>query len=133
MLPIYFFSITANALVGYILAFGKEEAEEGNTSFNFNGETTRLFIGALSFIFGLLKLLSPVEDSTPVVGDLIPALAGLSGGFILVFDFFRHRSTLDSPGVERTAEFAAKNRKVIGFFCLAAAVLHLFFYKLLFL
>jgi len=133
MLPIYFFSITVNALAGYTLAFGKEEAEAGNTSFNFNGETTRLIIGVLSFVFGLLKLLSPVEGNVPVAGDLIPALAGLSGGFILVFEFYRHRSTLDSPGVERTAEFISKNRRVAGFFCLAAAVLHIFFSGLLFL
>jgi hypothetical protein len=133
MLPIYFLSIAVNALSGYILAFGKEEAEEGNISFNLNCETTRLFIGAFSVIFGLLKLLSPVEGNTPVVGDLIPALAGLCGGFILVFEFYRHRTTLASPGMERAAEFIANNRKIAGFFCLAAAVLHLFFFKLLFL
>ncbi|MDR2700918.1 MAG: hypothetical protein LBB72_00640 [Spirochaetaceae bacterium] len=133
MLPIYFFSIAVNALSGYILAFGKEEAEGGNISFNLNGETTRLFIGALSIIIGLLKLLSPVEGNTPVAGDLIPALAGISGGFILVFEFYRHRTTLDTSGVERIVEFIAKNRKIAGFFCMAAAVLHLFFFKLLFL
>jgi len=133
MLPIYFFSITANALAGYILAFGKEEAEAGNTSFNINGETTRLIIGAFAFIFGLLKLLSPVEGSVPVAGDLIPALAGLCGGFILVFEFYRQRSTLDSPGAERTAAFIAKNKRIAGFFCLAAAALHIFFSGLLFL
>jgi len=133
MLPIYFFSITANALAGYILAFGKEEAETENSSFNLNGETTRLLIGAFSFIFGLLKLLSPVEGNIPVAGDLIPALAGLCGGFILVFDFYRRRSTSDTPGVERTAEFITKNRRVAGFFCLVAAALHLFFSGLLFL
>jgi hypothetical protein len=133
MLPIYFLSIAANALTGYTLAFGKEEAEGGNISFSLDGETMRLLIGVVSVVLGFLKLLSPVEGNAPVVGDLIPALAGLCGGLILAFEFYRRRTTLESPGMEKIVEFIAKNRKIIGFFCLGAAVLHLFFFNLLFL
>ena len=133
MPPIYFLSIALNALVGYILVFGKEEAEEGALSLNFDSETTRLLIGVLAAVTGLLKILSPVAGDVPVVGDLVPALTGLGGGFILAFEFYRRRNTVHSSAMERIAELIAKNRKLSGFVCLGAAVLHLIFYPVLFL
>ena len=133
MLPVYFLSIALNALVGYILAFGKEEAEEGALSLNLDSETTRLLIGVLAAITGLLKILSPVAGDIPVVGDLVPALAGLGGGFILAIEFYRRRNTVHSSAMERIEEFTAKNRKLAGFVCLGAAAIHLIFFSVLFL
>jgi len=133
MLPIYFLSIALNALVGYILVFGREEAESGTLSLNLDSETTRLLIGVLAAVMGLLKILSPVAGNIPVVGDLIPALAGLGGGFILAFEYFRRRNTVYSSGAERIEGLIAKNRKLAGFICLGAAVIHLIFFPVLFL
>ena len=137
MLPVYFLSILFNALAGYILAFGKEEAESGSLSFSLNNETVRLVIGGIAFVTGILKILSPVavEGNVPVVGDLFPALAGLAGGLILIFDFYRSR-TADSSVIdfmERLASLAGKNRKIYGFVCIGAAALHFIFYPVIFL
>ncbi|MDR2181378.1 MAG: hypothetical protein LBN92_01725, partial [Treponema sp.] len=81
----------------------------------------------------VLKLLSPVAGSVPVAGDLFPALANLAGGFILVFEFYRNRSSIITGMLERMGELFEKNRKLAGFCCLAAAGLHLVFYSVLFL
>ena len=135
MLPVYFLSILLNALAGYILAFEKEEAVNGSLSFSLNNETVRLVIGGLAFVTGILKILSPVAGNVPVVGDLFPALAGIAGGFILIFDFYRSR-TADSPladFLERAASLAGKNRKPCGFICMGAAALHFIFYSVIFL
>ena len=135
MMPVYFLSILLNGLTGGILAFGKEEAEGGGFSFSLHNETLRLGIGALTFITGFLKILSPVNvgGNIPVAGDLVPALAGLAGGFILAFEFYRRRNTMDSPAVERIEGLIRKSRKSLGFFCIAAAALHWIFYSVLFL
>lgn len=132
MLPVYFLSIALNALTGYILAFREKETNEETLSFNFDSLTTRLLTGALCALMGFLKLLSPVKG-IPVIGDLIPSLAGLCGGFILIYEFYGKRATISSPKAELFAEFIAKNRKIAGFICIGAAVLHLFFFPIPFL
>ena len=135
MLPVYLLSVVLNALTGIILSFCKEEPETGAVSFSLDNETVRFAIGGLSFITGLLKILSPVHGNVPVVGDLFPALAGLAGGFILLFDFYRSKAP-DSPAVERMERIIAiigHNRKIIGFVCITAAGLHFIFYPIIFL
>ena len=135
MLPVYLLSVVLNALTGIILSFCKEEPEAGALSFSLDNETVRLAVGGLSFIAGILKILSPVHGNVPVVGDLFPALAGLAGGFILLFDFYRSKAP-DSVAVERMeriTELIGRNRKILGFVCIAAAALHFIFYPIIFL
>ena len=135
MLPVYLFSIVFNGLTGLILAFAKEETEEGALSLSLNNEKLRLIVGILGFITGILKILSPVAGNYPVVGDLFPALVGLAGGFILVFEFYRYKAPASSvvDFLDRVASILVWNRKISGFICIAAAVLHIIFYQLIFL
>jgi len=135
MLPVYLLSVVLNALIGIILVFCKEEADKGALSFSLNNETVRLIIGGASFITGILKILSPVRGNIPVVGDLFPALVGIAGGFLLLFEFYRNK-TSGSPAfdfMERFASLITRNRKISGFVCLAAALLHFLFYPIIFL
>jgi len=127
MLPVYCLSIVLNALTGYILAFRQEETTEESLSFNFDSLTTRLLIGVLCALMGFIKLLSPVKESIIIIGDLVPALTGLCGGFILIYEFYGKRTTISSPKAELLAGFIAKNRTIAGFICIGAAVIHLFF------
>jgi hypothetical protein len=135
MLPVYFMSILFNALTGYILAFGKEETDAGSLSLSLNNETVRLIIGGLSFITGILKILSPVSGNVPIIGDLFPALAGLTGGFILIYDFYRSKApdTTAADYMERIASLVGRNRKITGLACIGAAALHFIFYPIVFL
>ena len=132
MLQIYCLSIVLNAVLGYLLAFTEGE---GELPFHLDNETVRLVTGILASVTGLLKILSPVAvaGNVPVVGDLLPALAGIAGGGILILDFYRRHSTVNAPLLDRIAEIAEKNRKLTGFVCLGAAALHLIFYSVLFL
>ena len=132
MLPVYSLSILLNGLAGFILIFGKEEAETGALALSFNNETIRLIIGVLAFVTGILKILSPMK-SILVVGDLFPALAGLAGGFILAFEFYIRRKTVHSLPAEQIGELIRKYRKITGLSCITAAALHLFFYPIIFL
>jgi uncharacterized membrane protein HdeD (DUF308 family) len=132
MLPVYFLSIALNALCGYVLAFGNEAADSKALSMSLNNNKVRLMLGGLSFITGILKILSPVTGNVPVVGDLFPALVGLAGGFILVFEFY-HRPSENPNWAEQTGKIIKKYRKIIGFAAIAAAALHLFFYPVILL
>jgi hypothetical protein len=139
MAPFYFLSILLNAALGYILAFNQEETgEEETLSFSLNNRVFRLVLGALSMVTGVLKLLSPMyvpggSQQLPVLGDLFPALCNLAGGFILVFEYYRSKTTISTEASVRLEELIAKNRKLAGFVCLGAALFHLVFSSVLFL
>jgi hypothetical protein len=134
MLPFYLLTILFNAVSGYVLAFRKEESRgENGFSFSLDNEVFRLVLGAASIFTGLLKILSPVAGNIPVIGDLVPALANLAGGFILVFEYYRNRTALRSEAVEKIGNIVDKNRKITGFVSVGAAVLHFVFYSVPFL
>ena len=128
-MQVYLLSVLLNALTGIILVFCKEEADKGVFSFSLNNETVRLVIGALSFITGILKILSPVAGNIPVIGDFYPALTGLAGGFILVIEYYSNKAP-DSTAIaymERIVSIINRHRKLLGFACLAAALIHFIF------
>ena len=138
MLQFYFLSVFLNALAGYLLFFGEEALPEFKNGFSLNNETFKFVVGILVALLGLLKLLSPIEGDVPVVGDLIPAIIGLLCGFILIFEYYRSRSTIedssgDSGQTEKIKVILLGNRKIIGLAALIVAVLHFIFPKLLLL
>jgi hypothetical protein len=134
MLPFYLLTILFNAMSGYTLAFRKEKPQGDNGfSFSLDNEVFRLVLGAASIFIGLLKILSPVAGNIPVIGDLVPATANLAGGFILVFEYYQNHTTLRSEAVEKLGDIVEKNRKIVGFVSIGAAVLHFVFYPVPFL
>ncbi|MDR0598496.1 MAG: hypothetical protein LBG84_00225 [Treponema sp.] len=122
-----------NALAGCALVFAGERAGEKGVFQSLDNETVRIVIGVLSFVTGILKILSPVAGNLPVLGDLVPALANLAGGFILGFEFFQTRRSLDFTAAERVGGMIEKYKRLAGFVCLGAAAVHLFFYPIIFL
>jgi TctA family transporter len=107
------------------------DSEEENSlktelPFPFRNETFRLVLGILTAVIGILKLLSPVDGRAPVVGDLIPALAGLGAGFFVLLGYYRNQSSLKDMDSKFTGT-ALRNRKAMGFAALGAALLHFLF------
>lgn len=99
----------------------------------FQDASFRLVLGILMVLTGLMKLLSPIQYDVPVVGDLIPALAGLFGGFSILLEWYRNKSTLGVNLPEVLDKIFVDGRKYLGIFCIAAAVLHFIFPRVLFL
>lgn len=137
-------SILFNAAAGYFLV-SERDLEAGGVEIGLSrflqNETLHLGLGILTVVTGFLKILSPAEANTPVVGDLVPALAGITAGFTLIVEFYRSHSTLNSDiksadfmsTDERSEEpskkitgFLVKNRRMVGIVSIAAAVLHFF-------
>jgi hypothetical protein len=136
MIQFYFLSILFNALAGYALAKNTgDDAVNLDTGFRFslNNETCRFILGAATILTGLLKILSSVQGDVPVIGDIVPALAGFLAGFVLVFEYYRSHSTIEPEHTEKIEQVLIHNKKWVGFFALTAAVLHFFLPSVLFL
>ena len=136
MVQIYFLSIVLNGLVGFILIYGaakEDSADETNAQFFFTSGGFRLILGIISVVVGILKFLSPMK--TLILGDLVPALAGLVAGFVLVFGFYRERTsrTGDEGRFGSFGETLLCHKKAVGVGLLVCAVLHFLFPRALFL
>jgi len=137
MLQFYFLSILLNLITGFILLFADKDDME-----SFQGikmpviaydETFRLIIGILSGITGFFKLLTAVRGDVPVIGDLVPALAGLAGGFTLLYEFYRTRSSIEEDTLPPFIQKIVSSKRYVGIACIIAAVLHFLFPTILFL
>jgi hypothetical protein len=138
MIQFYFLSILLNGLSGYALIGDSEEDDDAVSPemgfrLSLQNEICRLILGAATIITGLLKILSSLKGDVPVVGDLVPALAGFLAGFVLVFEYYRGRSTLEPEHTEKIEQVLMHNKKWVGYFALAAAVLHFILPSVLFL
>jgi hypothetical protein len=133
MVQLYFLSIILNGLAGFLLVFG--DVIEGDSTANgfklfLSSWGVRLVIGILAAITGVLKFLSPIMNKTPILGDMIPALAGLAAGFILTFGFYRENSTKDESNegkLDRIGDTFLHYKKVAGVVLLVVAALHFLF------
>jgi len=139
MIQLYLLSIILNGLVGFILILGdtaEDASPEKGFKFFLSSWGFRLVLGILAAVTGVLKLLSPISNTTPILGDMLPALAGLSAGFTLIFGFYRENSA-KSGGTEgtldRVGDTFLQNRKVLGIALLVISVLHFLFPTALFL
>lgn len=146
MLQFYFLSILLNLMVGLLLVFSDSgEGEESdlddviNDSFQnrflavFDNRNFRLIVGILCVLVGLMKLLSVTQGDVPVVGDLLPALAGIAGGFCVLLAFYQESSSIDITSMPVIESIFIGGKKYIGIFCLVAGILHFIFPKVLLL
>jgi hypothetical protein len=139
MVQLYLLSIVLNGVIGFILVFG-DAIEGGSTANGFklflSSWGFRLVLGILAAITGFLKFLSPIMNKTPVLGDMLPALAGIAAGFTLIFGFYRENSTRndDTDGkLDRIGDAFLHYKKAVGISLLVIAALHFLFPTALFL
>jgi len=105
------------------------DASEGK---GFLGQLRRLFeenslkfgLGLASLVIAFFKLLSPIEGDVPVIGDLLPVVAGLATGAVLLFDFFRGSSDIKSSTVDRLESGILSYRRYIGIGAAVTGLLH---------
>lgn len=136
MIQFYFLSILLNLCSGCALAFDQEE-QRGKTLDRvrelLSGETLRLLLGVFTIAVGLFKLVSVFRSDVPVIGDLIPAAAGILAGSALLLEFYRSRSALAEGRYARLDRILSRNRKLIGYGAIVAALMHFLFPAVLFL
>ena len=106
---------------------------EFKSGFSLKDEIFKFVTGILSLLIGLLKLLSVIEGDVPVIGDLLPAAANLLSGLVLVFEYYRSRSSVVVTAQADGIGILLGYKKIIGIASLVAAVLHFLFPKVLLL
>ena len=129
MIQLYFLSIVCNSLCGYLLFSGNEN-ENSLKIEALNNPTFQLVLGIISIVTGVLKLLSPTRFI--ILGDLIPAIAGIVGGFMMIFGISR-KGNSSQGSLEVISSGLLNFRKPIGLGLLGAALLHFLFPNWLFL
>ena len=129
MLQFYFLSIFLNVVAGYLLFFWDDSpSSEGKSEFALQGDTVILVTGILSLLTGLVKIFSPIGGKLPVIGDLIPAVAGVICGLVLLFGFYRRRtSIIDSEQTQKIDGILAGNKRLLGGVAFVVAALHFLF------
>ncbi len=135
MLQFYFLSILLNAVTGVILLYSETDDSSSEVrlpSIAFD-ETFRLVLGILTAVTGFFKLLTAIRGDLPVIGDLVPAVAGLAGGFALLYEFYRGRSTLDETRLPAVLLQVVSAKRYVGIFALIASVAHFLFPTVIFL
>ena len=136
MLQFYFLAVLLNFLTGMLFVFAddksKEETFTEQATFFYN-KTFRLTVGILACITGIFKILSPIRGDAAVVGDLIPALGALCGGFCLLLDYYSQNTTMPFSANPTVEKIFITGRRYLGIAILASALLHFLFPTVLFL
>ena len=96
-------------------------------------KTFQLVLGILAGLTALMKLLSPIQYDIAIIGDLVPALAGIASSACLLLGWYQDGSDmeLNLPPFINTA--LSDGKKYIGIFCIIAGVLQFIFPRVLFL
>jgi hypothetical protein len=136
MIQLYFLSVLCNGLCGYILFYGNDGETVDKQLFPVNIPTFNLILGIVSIVTGVLKLLSPTMDRILILGDLVPAAAGVIAGFLRIFGIYR-KDTFSASSSEKSLDNISASllrfRKPIGLGLIAIALVHFLFPAALFL
>ncbi|MBP3607190.1 MAG: hypothetical protein J6J11_02565 [Treponema sp.] len=161
MLQFYFLSIVLNVITGFILVYAtnfmrlsneiepldsfseNDDSDEELTEKNefpkitnkllLDDMTFRLVIAILSGLVGIMKLLSAIQNDVPIIGDLIPAVAGIAGCFALLMEYYSQKSSVQLSIPSIFISVFVGGRKYLGIFCILAGILHFIFPRVLFL
>jgi hypothetical protein len=134
MLQFYFLSVAANILAGLTLSSDyMAERIKGFLPFKelLSHTNVKTTIGILAFVVGFLKLLIPVDVT--VVGDLLPALAGLTMGAALILGIIKERGNVSGETVNSLDKTVMTYRVPLGIAGLVIAGLHFLVPRALFL
>lgn len=136
MVQFYLLSVLMNTVAGYaLLSFDTEPKgtkADGVREF-LKDSTIRLVLGLLCFITGFFKLLTVMRGDIPVVGDLLPSLAGMLAGFTMLLEFYRGNSKVTTDTLEKLDSMFITNKRMIGIATMIIGLAHFLFPSVLFL
>jgi hypothetical protein len=126
----YLLSIIANVIAGLTLSsdyLGERVSFFAGFKRLRENRSTEITLGLVTAIIGIFKLIikSPGEG-VPVVGDLLPALAGIALGLILLGEAFRKKVEATSESIEKASRTVLTYRVPVGIAGAVIALLHFF-------
>ena len=124
MLQFYFLSVFFNLITGFVLVNDTKEILDLAI---LKDKTFRIILGAVCAVTGVIKLFVVVHSSAVIVGDLLPAVAGIIAGICLTIQDKQEKLP------EWFNRIFMTNKMIVGFVCLGVALLHFVFPGALFL
>lgn len=128
MYQFYFLSVFVNLLAGLTLSadylFEKFNALMPVKEF-LGKKGFKITLGVFALVVGFLKLLILSRDNdVPVVGDLLPALAGLAMGAALLFELFKERTNVPAKTVNGLEKVVVTYKVPLGLSGIGISLLH---------
>ena len=131
MSQFYLLSVVSCVLTGLVLSGDYLGARlPGLATFRawLENRSAALTLGLATAIIGFLKLfIRAPGDSVAVVGDLLPAIAGMAIGATLFFEALLRKPVTPERPVERYAKAVLTYRIPLGLVGVAVALLHFLF------
>ncbi|HWR10884.1 MAG TPA: hypothetical protein VN445_03590 [Rectinemataceae bacterium] len=140
MIQFYFLSVILNLLCGYALALRQPGPTESpiaqGARLILSDRGLRLSLAVLSVAIGALKLLFALRGDIPIIGDFLPAIAGIVVGAALLMELsddahlpFMKAGTIGA-GIEKVL---VSYKVAIGYAGIIAGIIHFLFPMVLFL
>ena len=121
MFQIYFLSVLLNILVGLFLIY---ENKIENSNLIIQKPLLIMVLGFASIIVGLIKLFVVAQPDIVIIGDLLPAVFGIVGGFCILLNYFLlygKNEIILKPVVQK---IFVDLKKTIGVLALVVGILH---------
>jgi len=129
MLQFYFLSILTNAAAGALLSadyFARRVTRLAWLTAHPASRRLKMGVGAASLLVGLCTIFWPAGGGLPVIGDLVPSIAGMAMGVALLFEVFRQDALFPSETATAPGRSGLDWRSMVGIAGLAVALLHFF-------
>jgi hypothetical protein len=127
MVQFYALSVFVNIAAGLLLSANGQSEKSGillKLREILEEKGVRFSLGLFALLIGFFKILTPMQGDVPVIGDLFPAVSGLALGLILVLDFMKSGSEVNSETIERVDSAISKHSRYIGIAGILSGVLH---------
>lgn len=121
MFQIYFLSVLLNILVGLFLIY---ENKIENSNLIIQKPFLIMVLGFASIIVGITKLFFVAQPDIVIIGDLLPAVFGICGGFCILLNYFLlygKNEIILKPVVQK---IFVDWKKTIGVLTLVVGILH---------
>lgn len=137
MYQVYLLSIVTLILASISLGFDRLQERLHIGSFFsqdvFKSSGFQFGLGVVTFLVGFFQILSVHPDDVVILGNLVPAAAGMVLGGTLMLAYYRAKSSVESGFVERLDRIFLQNSSNFAYLGLLIAILHFFFHRVLFL
>jgi hypothetical protein len=139
MIQFYLLSVILNLLCGYALSAKRDESPSAivrGARLLIADKGLRMAMAVLSIAVGVLKLIFALRGDIPVIGDFLPATAGIVVGsalFLDVSDEERLPFMKQGSPAARMEKFLVSYKVPIGYAGMLAGLIHFLFPMVLFL
>ncbi|MCD6342363.1 MAG: hypothetical protein J7L76_01100 [Spirochaetaceae bacterium] len=131
MFQLYLLTVLTTVLAGLALATGflSNRFERFSEYTDFMGNPVyRIILGGVSVLVGIINLFPSYTGDIAVLGNLLPSLAGIVTGLLLIAEYFSSRRTEEESKTvdiaEKVEKFSGPYLTIVGISSIVIGILH---------